>query len=101
MVYLGDFTGLDFIDTVELKPGVAPTPTHLAKLVKKMKEQSVALIVREHQYDAKIPAWLAAQTGAKVAVVGTMANFTPGAETYINFCETNLRNILKASGKDK
>lgn len=101
MVYLGDFTGLDFIDTVELKPGVAPTPTHLAELVKKMKEQDVALIVREQQYDAKTPAWLAAQTGATVAVIGTMANSMPGAATYIKFCEANLRNILKALGKDK
>jgi zinc/manganese transport system substrate-binding protein len=100
MVYLGDFTGINFIDTVELKPGVAPTPTHLTELVKKMKEQNVTLIVREQQYDAKTPAWLADQTGAKVAVIGTMANAMPGTETYIKFCEANLRNILKALGKD-
>jgi zinc/manganese transport system substrate-binding protein len=100
MVYLGDFTGLDFIDTVELKPGVAPTPTHLTALVKEMTDQKVAVIVREQQYDAKTPAWLAEQTGAKVAVIGTMANSMPGTETYIKFCETNLRNILKALGKE-
>ena len=101
MVYLGDFTGIDFIDTIELKPGVAPTPTHLAELVKKMKEQNVALIVREQQYDAKSPAWLAERTGAKVAVIGTMANALPGADTYIKFCETNLRNVLKALDETK
>ncbi len=100
MAYLGDFTGLDFIDTVELKPGVAPTPTHLAELVKKMKEQHVALIVREQQYDAKTPDWLAEQTGAKVAAIGTMANAMPHSETYIKFCEANLRSILKALGKE-
>jgi zinc/manganese transport system substrate-binding protein len=100
MVYLGDFTGIDFIDTVELKPGVAPTPTHLTELVKEMKAQNVALLVREQQYDAKTPDWLAEQTGAKVAVIGTMANAMPGTETYIKFCEANIRNILKALGKD-
>ena len=68
----------DFVDAVELKPGIAPTPSHLAALVKKMKAEDVTLIVREQQYDAKIPAWLAAQTGAKVAVIGTMANSLPG-----------------------
>ena len=100
MVYLGEFTGLDLVGTVELKPGIAPTPTHLAELVKTMKEQKVGLIIREPQYDAKVPAWLAEQTGAKVAVAGTMANYAPGAETYIKFCESNLRNILKAFGKE-
>lgn len=97
--YLAAFTGLDFVDTIELKPGIAPTPTHLAQLVKKMKEQGIALIVREQQYDAKTPAWLAEQTGAKVAVIGTMANSLPGTETYIKLSEANIRNILKALGK--
>lgn len=100
MAYLADFTGLDFVDAVELKPGVAPTPTHLAALVKKMKEQKVPLIVREQHFDAKTPAWLADQTGAKVAVVGVMANALPGADSYVKFCETNLRNLLKALGKE-
>lgn len=99
--YLAAFTEIDFVDTIELKPGIAPTPTHLAGLVKKMKAQGVALIVREQQYDAKTPAWLAEQTGARVAVVGTMTNSLPGTETFIKFSETNLRNILKALDKDK
>ncbi len=101
VVYLGAFTGIEFTDTIELKPGVAPTPTHLAKLVKEMKEQGVTLIVREQQYDAKTPDWLAAQTGAKVAVIGTMAGALPDTETYVKLSETNLRNLLNALGKGK
>lgn len=97
--YLGAFTGIDFVDTIELKPGVAATPTHLAELVKKMKEQKVTLIVREQQFDAKTPAWLAEQTGAKVAVIGTMANSLPGTETFVKLSEANLRNLLRAAGK--
>jgi zinc/manganese transport system substrate-binding protein len=99
MVYLGNFTGLDFVGTIEFKPGISPTPSHLAELVKTMREQKVGLIIREPQYDRKIPDWLAAQTGASVAVVGTMANYAPGTETYAEFCESNLRNILKALGR--
>jgi len=95
--YLGAFTGIEFVDTIELKPGVAPTPTHLAELVGKMKEKKVTLIVREQQYDAKTPAWLAEQTGAKVAVIGTMANSLPGSETFIKLSEANLKNLLKAA----
>lgn len=97
--YLGAFTGIDFVDTIELKPGIAPTPTHLSQLVKKMKEEGVGLIVREQQYDAKTPAWLAEQTGAKVAVIGTMANSLPGTETFIKLSEANIRSLLKALGK--
>lgn len=98
--YLAAFTGLDFVGTIELKPGIAPTPTHLARLVDKMKREDVTLIVREQQFDSKTPAWLAARTGAKVAVIGTMANSLPGTETFIKLSEANIRNILKALGED-
>ena len=97
--YLGRFTGIDFIETVELKPGVAPTPTHLEQLVKKMKDQRVNLIVREQQYDPKVCQWLADQTGAKIAVIGTMANALPGTETFEKLSEHNLKALLQAAGK--
>lgn len=94
VAYLARFTGLDFVDTIELKPGIAPTPTHLAALVKKMKEQGVALIVREQHFDAKTCAWLAEQTGAKVAVIGIMANAFPETETFIKMSEHNVKALL-------
>ena len=96
--YLGRFTGLDFVDTLELKPGVAPTPTHLEALVKEMKEKNIKLIVREQQYDAKICEWLSEQTGAKIAVIGTMANAFRGTETFKKFSERNIKAILEAVG---
>lgn len=97
MPYLADFTGLEFVGTIELKPGVAATPAHLAELVKMMKEKKVALIVREQQFDAKLPQWLAEQTGAKIAVVGVMANSLPGTETFMKLSEANLDALLKAA----
>jgi len=96
--YLGRFTGIDFVDTLELKPGVAPTPTHLEALVKEMKGQNIKLILREQQYDAKICEWLAHETGAKIAVIGSMANALPGTETFEKFSERNLKAILEAVG---
>ena len=99
VAYLGRFTGIDFVDTVELKPGVAPTPTHLVELVKKMKDQNIKLIVREQQYPAKECEWLAEQTGARVAVIASMANALPGTETFIKFSENNLKVLLAAISK--
>lgn len=99
VAYLGRFTGLDFVDTVELKPGVPPTPTHLERLVARMKAEGVKLIVREQHFDAKTTAWLAEKTGAKVAVIGVMGNALPGTGTFAAFAEGNLSAILEAAGK--
>ncbi len=99
VVYFGRFSGLDFAGTLELKPGVAPTPTHLAELVAMMKEQGVRLIIREQQYDPKQCEWLAEKTGAKIAVIGTMAHAFPDTETFIKFSEHNLNALLEAVKK--
>ncbi|HAM36378.1 MAG TPA: hypothetical protein DEB40_05905 [Elusimicrobia bacterium] len=98
--YLGRFTGLEFVDTLEFKPGVAPTPGHLETLIRKMREQEIKLIVREQQYDPQVCQWLAEKTGAKIAVIGTMANALPGADTFEKLSERNIRNLLAAIGKD-
>ena len=99
VAYLGRFTGLEFVDTLELKPGVSPTPTHLAAVIKKMKDGNVRLLVREQHFEAKTTVWVAEQTGAKIAVLGVMANSVPGAETFIKLHEHNLKALLAAAGK--
>ena len=99
VVYFERFSGLDFVGTLELKPGVAPTPTHLAELVAMMKEQGVRLIIREQQYDPKQCEWLAEKTGAKIAVIGTMAHAFPDTETFIKFSEHNVNALLEAVKK--
>ncbi|MBI5202096.1 MAG: zinc ABC transporter substrate-binding protein [Elusimicrobia bacterium] len=98
VVYLGRFTGIEFVDTLELKPGVAPTPSHLARVIQKMKDQGVKLVVREQHFEPKTCDWVAAQAGAKVAVIGVMANAFPGTETFIKFSEHNLDALLEAGG---
>ena len=99
VAYLAKFTGLQFIDTVEPKPGVAPTPTHLSALVAAMKEQGVKILVREQHFEAKTPEWLAEQTGAKVAVIGVMANSLPDTKTWADLMERNLKDLVAAAGK--
>ena len=100
VAYLARFTGIQFVDTLELKPGVAPTPTHLEALVKEMREQGITLIVREQHFDPKTCAWVAEKTGAKVAVIGVMAGALPGTETFIKFSEHNIKALLAAAGKE-
>ncbi|MDD5628657.1 MAG: metal ABC transporter substrate-binding protein [Elusimicrobia bacterium] len=95
--YLGRFTGLDFIDTLELKPGVAPTPAHLEDLVKEMRSQGVKLIVREQQYNPKVCEWLAEKTGARVAVIGTMAGALPDTDTFLKLGARNIQALLQAA----
>jgi zinc/manganese transport system substrate-binding protein len=96
MTYLADFLGLQLVGTVELKPGIASTPTHLEKLAQQMKAEKVPLILREAQYTDKTARWLAQQTGARIAAVATMAGAFPDSSTYFGMIEHNFRAIVDA-----
>lgn len=97
MAYVGAFTGLDFIDTIELKPGVAPTPTHLQSLVERMKQDKVRIIVCEQHFSPASCEWLAKETGAKIATISVMANAFPGADTYVKFQDHNMKALADAA----
>ncbi len=96
--YLFHWLGLVEAGTLEPKPGIAPSPRHLEGLVAMMKAEGVKLIVREQQYEPKTCAWIAEKTGAKVAVIGTMAGALPGTRSLLDLAERNLDALLEASG---
>lgn len=97
VAYLGAFTGLDFVDTIELKPGVPPTPTHLQSLVERMKQDGVKVIVCEQHFSPSSCQWLAERTGAKIATIAVMAGAFPDADTYVKFEDHNLKAVVEAA----
>src|SRR5258705_829009 len=38
---------LDFVDTIEIKPGVQPAPSHLAGIIEAMRTRGVRMVIRE------------------------------------------------------
>jgi ABC-type Zn uptake system ZnuABC Zn-binding protein ZnuA len=96
MPYFADFLGIDMVGTVELKPGIAPTPKHLEELVGKMKSEHVTLILREIQYSDATAQWLVTQTGAKIATVATIGGAFPDSQTYIGMIDHNVNAVIAA-----
>jgi zinc/manganese transport system substrate-binding protein len=75
--------GLVYFGTIELKPGIDPTPRHIEDLIATMKAEHVPLVVREPQFPEKVPALIAAKTGAKLVKLPIMPGGVPGTDTYI------------------
>jgi len=75
--------GLVYYGTIELKPGVDPTPRHIENLIASMKADHVPLVVREPQFPEKVPALIARDTGAKLVKLPIMPGGVPNTETYI------------------
>src|SRR5215213_5270377 len=73
--YLAERFKLDVVETLEPKPGIAPSPSHLAKVIGAMKSQNARVILVQPYQNRKTAETVARQTGAQVLDVSQQ----PGA----------------------
>lgn len=88
--------GLVYAGTIELRPGVEPTPKHIVDLVARMKAEQIKVVVREPQFSEKTPSRVAEQAGAKLVKLAIMVGGVPEAKTYLDLIDYNVRTLVKA-----
>ena len=93
--YFAKRYGLEQVGTVEVKPGIEPTPNYLVGLVQKMKQEKAQLIIYGPQSD-RFPRQLASETSAKALKLPDMVGGEPGADTYIKMIDYNIRTMVGA-----
>jgi len=88
--------GLNVIDFIEPKPGVPPSPVHIFKLVGKMKDNGVKVILVEPYFDLKTPNSVADKTGAKVVVMYPSVEGAEGLDDYFKLFDRNTKALADA-----
>jgi zinc/manganese transport system substrate-binding protein len=90
--------GLTQLGTIEDRPGIPPSPAHLARLVREMKDaRTRVVIVLESWSDQKLATRLAEETGARVATINTKLGTFSGPEAYINSMDANVTALAQAA----
>jgi zinc/manganese transport system substrate-binding protein len=85
------------IDTfLEPKPGIPPSPSHLAEVIEKMKAQKIKAIIIEPFHDRKIAEKAASSTGAKVVEFAQYPGGLPGTDTYVKLMDKLVANLAAA-----
>lgn len=87
---------LDAVGTLEPKPGIPPSPTHINNLIPMMKNEGVKLIIIEPFRERKTPEFVATQTGAKVVILPIMVWGVKGVDDYIALFDYNISQIVSA-----
>jgi zinc/manganese transport system substrate-binding protein len=82
--YFIDRFGLKFFDALEPKPGIEPSPSHIADLIKRGKAAGIKLILIEENRPKKTPERVAQEIGAKVVVLHHMPD-TSGKDRYVTW----------------
>jgi ABC-type Zn uptake system ZnuABC Zn-binding protein ZnuA len=89
---------LEFIGTVEPKPGVPPSPAHLVSLIGTMRARGAHIIVRQPHEPAKDAAFVAQRTGGLVAVLAASVGALPNADDYVSLFDVNVAALRAAAG---
>ena len=102
VVYHPDFVyfltrfGLVQVGMVEDRPGIQPSPQHLVRLIREMKDQGVKVILVEPWNDVKLAARVAQDAGARAVVMATAVGAVKGADSYVAAIDFNVRTLAEA-----
>ncbi len=93
--YLARRFRLRFVGIVETRPGIAPSPAHLAELVRLAAAEHVAAVVREPHEPKRDADFIAARSGAAVAVLASSVGAVPEARDYLTLIDYNVRTLAR------
>ncbi|HMH53331.1 MAG TPA: zinc ABC transporter substrate-binding protein, partial [Candidatus Acidoferrum sp.] len=82
--------------TVEDKPGIPPSPQHVVRLIRQIKEEKIKVILVEPWNDVKLAQRLAEEAGAKAIVFASAVGAVKGADNYIAAIDFNVKTLAEA-----
>lgn len=94
--YLENFLGLQLIGTVEPKPGIPPTPAHVAGLKETMKRDKVKVLMVETYYNMDTANSVASEAGGQAVVLSPS---TREGEKYADHIERLISQLEAAFKK--
>jgi zinc/manganese transport system substrate-binding protein len=96
-LYFGDRFGLNIDLFLEPKPGVPPTPRHLAEVILRMKQDKVHVILVDPYLDRRTAETVAGKTDATVVDVAQFPGGVKGTEGgYIALMDYLVNSVAKA-----
>lgn len=94
--YLSHWLGLREVGTLEPRPGIEPTSSHLAALAGGPR---AALVLRAAYQPEGPSQWIASRTGATAVMLPYTVGGTPPAKDLFGLFDDTVQRLLKAAGK--
>lgn len=89
---------LNIVGFIEPRPGVPPSPNHLAALLRTAHERRVAAILRGPSEPVEAPGLIAAKTGARIVLLAPAVGSLPQAPDYLSLFEYDVGLLHQALG---
>jgi ABC-type Zn uptake system ZnuABC Zn-binding protein ZnuA len=95
-IYFLSRFGLRQANTVEDRPGIPPSPGHVAQLIGQMKQEQIRVLILEPWGDRKLAERIATEAGAKVVVLAHAVGSQKGVDSYLQLFEHNVDALAAA-----
>lgn len=100
-VYLAERFNLEVVETLEPKPGIAPSPAHLAKVIATMKAANARVILVQPYQNRRTAETVARQTNAVVLDIPQQPGAVPNTATYFALMDHMVRTLAIAFQEKK
>lgn len=94
-VYFAHRFGLTKVGSIEVKPGIEPTPNHLVDLVRQIKQQKPQVLIYGSQ-NPRVPQQIGNETGIKVLRLYTSAGGRAETDSYIKWIDYTVRTLVQS-----
>ncbi len=96
-VYFLKIFGLEEAGTVEPKPGIPPSPRHVAELIEMMRARDIRIILAANYFDQHKVRTVADRVGAEAVIVPLYVGGAPGADDYFQLVDYWVDHLLEAA----
>ncbi len=97
--YFTQAFGIDVVGWLEPKPGVKPSPSHVAELIADVKREKVAFVCYEPYFEPRTPELVSRETGVPVIVLPPSVGGVPEIKTYFDLFDYDLAALARAKAK--
>jgi zinc/manganese transport system substrate-binding protein len=94
--YFAHRFGVNIDIFLEPKPGIPPSPSHLAEVINQIKAQHIKAIIVEPFQDRKVADRVASESGARVVDFAQFPGGIPGTDTYPKLIDKLVSGLAAA-----
>lgn len=96
--YLVDYLGLEIVATLEPKPGIAPTPAHIARVIGVIEKHEVPVVLTAPWSNNRSASAVAAKSGAEVLELPALVGGASFATDWFTLIDGSLERLCEAYG---
>jgi zinc/manganese transport system substrate-binding protein len=96
ITYFSQLFGIDVVDYLEPKPGIPPSPGHIAAVMEKMQRQKVRVMWAQNYFDVGTVRKVAAKVNAVPVIVALAPGGQPEIKSYFDQFDVWIRELKNA-----